>query len=80
MFFDPLKCVLDIGNATIHLENLFNGNERLEQSVNQIVNDHIQVFIAEIKPNILNTICEFFTDVANNVTKNFDIGELFPVL
>lgn len=78
LIFSPLQCTLDVGDASVHLSNLFGGDSFIGNATNTVINDNVGVFIDEVKPIILNALVQMFTDIANKITKRFEYPELFP--
>lgn len=78
LLFEKMDCTLVIGKATIHLENLFNGNPILGKATNDVINDNVDIFFEEIKEPLLNSLRQLFTDIANKITLHFKYEELFP--
>jgi len=76
--FDKMKCNLVIGKSTIFLENLFDGNPVLGKATNDVINENSDILFNEIKPSILDSARQRFTDIANRITLTFTYEELFP--
>lgn len=77
VLFKPLECVFSISNATIHLDDLFRGNPEIGKATNDIINEHVMVFLEEIRPELMKAISEVFTSMANKITLNFKVSELY---
>ncbi|XP_077289009.1 protein takeout-like [Arctopsyche grandis] len=76
--FDKMKIKLTVGDAQIHLSNLFNGDPVLGEATNRIINENSKVFIGEISPVLEKSLAELFTDISNKITLKFTYKELFP--
>ncbi|XP_046420967.1 circadian clock-controlled protein daywake-like isoform X1 [Neodiprion virginianus] len=76
--FERMKLKIKIGEAKIHLSNLFGGDPILGPATNDILNTNSAVFVEELKPVLESSLADLFTDVANTVTTSFTYKELFP--
>lgn len=68
----------DIGQADIHLDNLFNGDSTLSNAMNLFLNDNWKVVAAEIKPALENTVSEIFKTFSNKIYSKFSLDTLLP--
>lgn len=73
-----MKTKLDVGDVSIHLSNLFNGDPILGPATNRILNSNSKIFLEEIQPALESSISEVFTEIANRITLKFTYDELFP--
>lgn len=73
-----MKCDLTYANASIWMENLFNGNALLENTTNKVLNENLNMFFKDIKPVITGTLDDLFTTISNKITLHFTYDELFP--
>ncbi|CAK1548672.1 unnamed protein product [Leptosia nina] len=48
--FDPMKVKLRVGDSSIYLTNLFDGDPVLGPATNRVINENSQVFLSEISP------------------------------
>ncbi|KAG5327741.1 TAKT protein, partial [Pseudoatta argentina] len=69
---------LDVGQANIHLDNLFNGDDILSNAMNLFLNDNWKIVVAEIKPALENTISEIFKTISNKFYSKFPLDTLLP--
>ena len=76
--FDDMKCSLVIGEVSIFLDKLFEGNPTLAKATNDVINDNAHVLFDEIKPGVLKAVTGRFTEIANKITLSFKFEELFP--
>lgn len=75
---DDMKFDVDVGHATIHMDNLFNGNKVLGDTMNQFMSDNWQAVYSELKPVINEAVSTLLRDVAKKVFDKFPLEELFP--
>ncbi|XP_046420963.1 protein takeout-like [Neodiprion fabricii] len=68
----------NVGHATIHLDNLFNGDETLADAMNVFLNDNWKTVAAEMKPALEDAVAELFMDFANRIYAKFPKDVLFP--
>lgn len=73
-----MKLKIEVGESSIRLENLFNGDPVLGRATSDAINDNADIFVNEIKPNLQNALSEKFTNIANKITLRFTYNELFP--
>lgn len=75
---DFLQTEFNIGGASVHLDNLFNGREpELAKSLNVFVNENWRIVAAEVRPNLERIISEILQDVADKFFFAFPISKLF---
>lgn len=68
----------DIGQANVHLDNLYDGDNILSNAMNLFLNDHWDAVEAEIKPALENTISEIFKTFSNKIYAKFPLDTLLP--
>ncbi|XP_011171033.1 protein takeout [Solenopsis invicta] len=68
----------DVGNANIHLDNLFNGDKTLSDSMNLFLNNNWKAVVAEMKPALENTVSEIFKTFANKIYSKVSLDTLLP--
>lgn len=78
LLFDPFKVRLRVGQSSIDLTNLFDGDPVLGPATNRVINENSQVFLQEISPVLERSLGELFTEMANRITSKFTYKELFP--
>lgn len=76
--FEKMKIRIHVGDAKLHLENLFNDDPILGKASNDLVSENSELFLNEIRPNLESSLAEKFTDIANKITLRFTYDELFP--
>ena len=76
--FQKLKVKLELGDAKIQLQNLFNGDYILGNETNRILNENSNEFLKEFQPILEDAIADLFTSLANKVTTHFAYKDLFP--
>lgn len=75
---NDLKTKVAIGSGSMHLENLFGGDQTLGEAVNSAINSNFNSFIKEIKPSLEGAISRKFNDIANGIVSQFTYDDLFP--
>jgi len=68
----------DIKQASIHLDNLFNGDATLSDAMNLFLNDNWKIVAAEIKSPLENTVSEIFKTFSNKIYSKFPLDTLLP--
>ncbi|KAJ2943925.1 hypothetical protein O0L34_g8246 [Tuta absoluta] len=76
--FDPFKVRLRVGQSSIFLTNLFDGDPVLGPATNRVINENSNVFLEEIRPVLERSLADLFTEMANKITSRFTYNELFP--
>ncbi|XP_059049165.1 protein takeout-like [Achroia grisella] len=76
--FDPFRVKLRVGQSSIYLTNLFDGDPVLGPATNRVINENSQVFLQEISPVLERSLGELFTEMANKITSKFTYKQLFP--
>lgn len=69
----------EIGNSSIHLENLFNGDKTLADAMNIFLNENWKIVTAEIKPVLENTISKLFKNFVNKIYDKYPLDILLPL-
>ncbi|KAJ9577480.1 hypothetical protein L9F63_005981 [Diploptera punctata] len=75
---DKLNFSLAVKRAIIHMNNLFNGNKQLGDSMNKFMSDNWEVVFEELKPVVDEAISAILYDVAIKVFDRFPMNQLFP--
>ncbi|XP_023341608.1 uncharacterized protein LOC111711467 [Eurytemora carolleeae] len=71
----------NIGKVIIHMENLFNGeNKLLADTVNKFLNDHGQEVLAEVKPEISRQLSDLVTRVMNDAFSDLPADKILDNL
>ncbi|XP_052125480.1 protein takeout-like [Frankliniella occidentalis] len=76
---EDMKFDVDVGHATIHMDNLFNGNKALGDTMNQFMSDNWKAVYSELKPVINEAVGTLLRDVAKKIFDKFPLEELFPM-
>ncbi|XP_045524689.1 protein takeout-like isoform X1 [Pieris brassicae] len=76
--FEPMKVKLRVGDSSIYLTNLFDGDPVLGPATNRVINENSQVFLSEISPVMEKSLADIFTEISNKITSKFTYQELFP--
>lgn len=66
-----------IGGATVDLDNLFNGDPTLSQTMNQFINENWRLVTAEIRPTLETTIASILMETADKFFDAYSISKLF---
>ena len=75
---DDIYVDFEIGRATVHLENLFDGDATMSSAMNLFLNDNWRTVVAEIKPKLEETIGELIKNFMNNIFSVFPEDSLLP--
>ncbi|KAG7200226.1 hypothetical protein KM043_017703 [Ampulex compressa] len=68
----------DVGHVSIHLDNLFNGDDTLSDAMNLFLNDNWKAVTAEIKPALEETVCDLFKKLSNKIYSKYPLDTLLP--
>ncbi|XP_025834607.1 uncharacterized protein LOC108734142, partial [Agrilus planipennis] len=68
-----------IGSATVHLDNLFNGDKVLGEAMNLFINDNWKNVANEIKPVLEETIADIFKRFCNKIFHKYPINVLLLI-
>ena len=71
-------CDFEVGHASIHLDNLFNGDETLADAMNLFLNDNWRTVAAEIKPALEDSMSRIFLNFSNKIYSKYPIDSLLP--
>ncbi|XP_001607003.1 protein takeout-like [Nasonia vitripennis] len=71
-------CDFDVGHASIHLDNLFNGDETLADAMNLFLNDNWKLVAAEMKPALEDTVSRLFKSFSNKIYAKYPVDTLLP--
>jgi Haemolymph juvenile hormone binding protein (JHBP) len=67
------------GNVKLFkLTNLFNGQKSLEEAANTLFINNSDFFLVNIYPQLEKSLAEHFTKIANEITGEASLDELFP--
>lgn len=73
---DLMQIEFNIGNAKVHLDNLFNGDEELTKSMNFFINENWRLVTAELRPTLEKVIAEILTETADKLFERYPIEKL----
>ncbi|XP_055384413.1 circadian clock-controlled protein daywake [Condylostylus longicornis] len=73
-----VKVHFKIGGSNTHLDNLFNGDPRLGNSMNKFLNDNWHIIAYEIKPILEEAISEMIKELCDDFFNNYSYDVLFP--
>ena len=76
---DDVKFDMDVGHATIHMDNLFNGNKALGDTMNRFISENWKVVYSELKPVINEAVSTIFKNVVEKIFNKFSLDELIPM-
>lgn len=68
----------NIGNASIHLDNLFNGDAELGATMNKFLNEHWRLIAGEMRPALEDAIGDLLFQVADKLFSKYPIRVLLP--
>lgn len=77
IFITKDKVVFYPKRASSHFDNLFNGDKRLGDVTNQVMNDNWQELHKEINPVVAETISVYLTNILNNLFRQVPFDEVF---
>lgn len=72
-----LNIQFNIGGAQARLDDLFNGDVELGNTINQFINENWRIVTAEIRPTLESTIAKILMEVAEKFFDAFPIKKLF---
>lgn len=73
-----LKMRIKLKKGVIRLDNLFNGDKVLGDTINQAVNDNFDVFAGELMPVMQERLSVLLMKYANKLLGHFTSAQLFP--
>lgn len=73
-----LEIHLSFEKGTMKLQNLFNGDKLLGDTVNDAINQNFKLFSEDIIPLVEKTLTKTLRKIANRVVMNFTFDQLFP--
>ena len=75
---DDIYVDFEIGHATLHLDNLFDGDETLSSAMNLFLNENWKTVVAEIKPKLEETIGDLIKNFTDSIFSAFPEDVLLP--
>lgn len=73
---DFMQIEFNIGGAEVQLDNLFNGDRELSNTMNMFINENWRMVAAEIRPTLERTISEILMEVAGKFFEAYPIDKL----
>lgn len=77
--FGNIKVEFNIGNASVHLDNLFGGDHELGSMMNKFLNENWKEITAEIRPALGESIESILYGIANQLNEMYDLEKLLDV-
>lgn len=68
----------NIGNASVHLDNLFGGDEELGTVMNRFLNENWREITAEIRPALSSSIANILREIARRLYEIYPIQQILP--
>jgi len=62
---------------TMNFQDLFNGDKRLSDAMNRILNSNWEEVLREMKPNFENALSEVFKDITNQLYKRVALQDIY---
>ncbi|KAI4499870.1 hypothetical protein M0802_005126 [Mischocyttarus mexicanus] len=75
---NDLQVDFNIRNAKIHLNNLFNGDKLLEETINIFLNNNWRLILDEFKPALVRNISEIIINIIDKIFTIYPIDTLLP--
>ncbi|XP_034238838.1 protein takeout-like [Thrips palmi] len=76
--YDSLVVRIAVGRGSLHLDNLFGGQQTLGEIVNAAINSNFKAFFNELKPSVERALSQEFLSVANKIVTSVPYDKLFP--
>lgn len=67
-----------VGDAKVHLENLFDGSPDLGAIINQFINENWRSITNEIRPVLANSIEHILREITGRIYEKYSIDEILP--
>ncbi|KAK3912598.1 Protein takeout [Frankliniella fusca] len=79
-YMDVKEFLVDfqIGHASVHLGNLFDGDQELGEIMNKFLNENWRSVAREVQPILEDTIAELFKTFANKIYHMYPLDVLLP--
>lgn len=71
-----IKVEFNIGNASVKLDNLFNGDDELGSMMNQFLNSNWREITAEIRPALAESIENILCGIATRLNEMYDLNTI----
>lgn len=73
---NDVKVDMNIGDASVNLDNLFNGDAELGSMMNKFVNDNWREITAEIRPALAESTEHILRGMANRLSEMYSVDQL----
>lgn len=71
-----IKVEFNIGNASVKLDNLFNGDSELGSMMNHFLNNNWREITAEIRPALAESIENILCGIATQLNEMYDLDNI----
>lgn len=68
----------DVGNASVHLDNLFNGDKTLSSGMNLFLKENWKTITEDIKPGIADNIADLLKKYSEKIFSKYSLDVLLP--
>ncbi|CAD6236485.1 GSCOCG00008207001-RA-CDS [Cotesia congregata] len=68
----------DVGNASVHLDKLFNGDQTLSSGMNLFLKDNWKIITEDIKPGIADNIADLLKKYSEKIFSKYSLDVLLP--
>lgn len=75
---DDIGVDFNIGDASVHLDNLFGGDKELGRVMNGFINENWREITAEIRPALASSIEHILREIALRVYELYPIQQILP--
>ncbi|XP_077289399.1 circadian clock-controlled protein daywake-like [Arctopsyche grandis] len=76
--FSSVTTDIEVQDYSLHITNLFNGDQQLDSIANEVLNQNKGEFLRASKPFIERTCSNLFKKIANRISGSFPLDELLP--
>lgn len=74
---NKFKLAFDTTRLYLNLDNLFNGQKNLSDTMNAFLNEHWMVILNELKPAVKDALSQILIDIINKVFQKLPYNEMF---
>lgn len=78
IYLKKVETHITIGGGSIDLQNLFNGDKVLGETVNNAINQNYLAFSEDIIPLVERALNKVFKKIGNRICSRFTVEQLFP--
>ncbi|XP_012219404.1 circadian clock-controlled protein daywake [Linepithema humile] len=72
------KLKITVGQGTVKLDNLFDGEQALGDIVNSTINNNFDLFMKELLPYVEKALSDAFAHISTSIVAQFSAAQLFP--